>query len=332
MTLGHTLITAVLLAPVAALHAAEKVALPVTAPNAPAKPATAPLPQATRQNVAYGTDKMQVLNLWKAASDHPTPLVFHIHGGAWRGAGRMSGLGPTLLPDLLKAGISVVSIEYRFTTAAQAAGVKPPVKWPLEDAARALQFVRSKAVEWNIDRARIGLSGVSAGACSALWLAFHPDLADPKSSDPIAHESTRPWCVAVADAQTTLDPQQMKEWTPNSFYGGHAFGFTADKANSITEFQAFLQGREQILPWIAEYSPYALVSAGAPPIYLHYDAPPALGKKEKDPTHTANFGVKLQERCRSVGVDCDVVYPGAPVVKHATTQAYLIEKLTAPAK
>jgi len=29
-------------------------------------------------------------------------------------------------------------------------------------------------------------SGGSAGACSSLWLAFHPDMADPKSADPIS--------------------------------------------------------------------------------------------------------------------------------------------------
>jgi len=68
---------------------------------------------------------------------------------------------------------------------------------PLGDAARALQFVRSKAAEWNIDKTRIGATGGSAGACSSLWLAFHDDLADPKSSDPVARESTRLLCAAV---------------------------------------------------------------------------------------------------------------------------------------
>ncbi len=29
----------------------------------------------------------------------------------------------------------------------------------------------------------------AAGACSSFWLAFHPDLADPKSTDPIARET-----------------------------------------------------------------------------------------------------------------------------------------------
>ena len=117
--------------------------------------------------------------------------------------------------------------------------MKPPVEWPLHDAARALQFVRSKAAEWNIDKQRIGASGGSAGACSSLWLAFHPDMADPKSSDPVARESTRLWCAAVTGAQTTLDPQQMKEWTPNSRYGGHAFGFKGDPAKEALAVRRF---------------------------------------------------------------------------------------------
>ena len=133
-------------------------------------------------------------------------------------------------------------------------------------------------------------------------------------------------------AQTTLDPQQMKEWTPNSRYGGHAFGFSGDKEKKLSQFDGFLAGREKILPWIKEYSPYELVTADDPPIYLFYCAPPALGKEQKDPTHTANFGVKLQEKCKSVGVECELVYPGAPDVKHATVLAYLVEKLKAPGK
>jgi acetyl esterase/lipase len=212
------------------------------------------------------------------------------------------------------------------------AGVKPPVEWPLHDAARALQFVRSKAAEWDIDKARIGASGGSAGACSSLWLAFHDDMADARSSDPVARESTRLWCAAVVGAQTTLDPQQMKEWTPNSRYGGHAFGFMPDPANlrtRDTQFAEFLAARDKVLPWIKEYSPFALVTADDPPVYLYYSAPPGLGQPQKDPTHTSNFGVKLQEKCRSVGVQCELVYPGAPEVKHANVEEFLIEKLKA---
>ena len=293
------------------------------ASKAPAPP-TGPKP--TLANVAYGKHAKQVLDFYKAESDKPTPVVFYIHGGGWQNGtkDRVGGV-----KEYLAAGISVVSVEYRFIGEAKADNVVPPVKAPLHDAARALQFVRSKAAEWNIDKARIGATGGSAGACSSLWLAFHDDLADAKSSDPIARESTRLWCAAVSGAQTTLDPQQMREWTPNSRYGGHAFGFSEDKEKKVSQFDAFLAGREKILPWIAEYSPYALVTADDPPIGLFYSAPPALGKDQKDPTHTSNFGVKLQEKCKSVGVECELVYPDAPGVKHDTCQAYLIAKLKA---
>ena len=222
---------------------------------------------------------------------------------------------------LLKANISVVAINYRLMRHAQ--DVVPPVKAPLYDAARALQFVRSKAEEWNIDKTRIGAAGGSAGACSSLWLAYHDDLADLKSNDTVARESTRLWCAAVRGPQTTLDPAQMKEWTPNSRYGGHAFGKES--------FAQFLDDRENILPWIAEYSPIALVNKSAPPTCLFYGAPPAIGQDQKDPTHTANFGVKLQERCVDLGVKCEVVYPGVSGVEHETPTDYLIATLKAPA-
>ena len=294
----------------------------------PVVPPPPPGPAPTLANVAYGTHPKQVLDFWKAESSAPAPLLFFIHGGGWS-AGTKDR--PSGLKECLAAGISVVSVEYRFVGEAQAAEIKPPVRAPLMDAARALQFVRSKAGEWNLDKKRIGACGGSAGACSSLWLAFHDDLADPKSADPVARESTRLFCAAVMAAQTTLDPAQMKEWTPNSRYGGHAFGFSANAAKKTSQFDEFLAGREGILPWIREYSPYALVSADDPPIYLVYSTPPALGQDQKDPTHTSNFGVKLQEKVRSVGVDCQLVYPGAPDVRYRSATEYLIATLKAPA-
>jgi hypothetical protein len=125
----------------------------------------------------------------------------------------------------------------------------------------------------------------------------------------------------------------MKEWTPNSRYGGHAFGFMPDPKDPKTrdtQFAAFLAARDELLPEIKKYSPFAHVSADDPPIYLIYSAKPDLGKEQKDPTHTANFGVKLQERLQQVGVPCELVYPGAPEVKHAQIHEYIIENLKAP--
>jgi acetyl esterase/lipase len=290
------------------------------------KPAPAPKRAPTVANVPYGSHERQVLDFYKADSPKPTPLLFFIHGGGWV-AGDKSGVGE--LEACLKAGISVVSINYRYSWQAQLAGVMPPVQWPLEDAARALQFVRSRAQEWNIDKQRIGASGGSAGACSSLYLAFHDDMADPKSRDPIARESTRLWCAAVSGAQTSLDPKQLKEWTPNSRYGGHAFGFMDpnERKTRDTRFAEFLEKRESVLKWIKMYSPYELVSKDDPPVYLYYSSAPAIGQEQKDPTHTSNYGVKLQEHCREIGDECELVYPGAPDVKHKSIAEFLIDTL-----
>ncbi len=280
-----------------------------------ASPYPPEVPKPTYSEVPYGKHDRNVLDFWKAKSDSPSPVAFVIHGGGWKG-GSKERLPRFADPNaLLKAGISVVAINYRYVTNTE----KPPVKAPLSDAARALQFVRSKAKEWNLDKKRIGAAGGSAGACSSLWLAFHDDLADPKSKDPVARESSRLSCAAVTGAQTTLDPKQMKEWTPNSKYGAHAFG--------LRNFSEFLAKREKIMPWIKEYSPYANVTADDPAVYLIYSSPPALGKEQRDPTHTSNFGVKLQEHCKSMGIECELVYPGAPGIRHKSPTEFLISKL-----
>ena len=298
-------------------------------PTEPAKPG---LPAPTFANVSYGAHERQVLDFWRAPSESPTPLLFFIHGGGWV-RGDKSSVGGAV-QECLKAGISVVSINYRYSWQAHKAGVMPPVEWPVRDAARALQFVRSKAAEWNLDKKRVGAIGGSAGACSSLWLAFHKDLANPKSLDPVERESTRLWCAAVDGAQTSLDPLELKEWTPNSRYGGHAFGFMDpdNLATRDTRFAEFLEHRQEVLEHIKEYSPLALVSADAPPIYLKYDQAPALGQEQKDPTHTANYGVKLQEKLQSLGVECEFVHAGAPSPTRPSSVRYLLEKLKAPAK
>jgi len=303
------------------------IALAQSQPKAKAAKAAAkaaenpPVVTPTLANVPYGPHERHVLDFWRAASATPAPLVFVIHGGGWQGGEKERVNKFVNVEGLLAQGISVVAINYRFIKHAEAEGVTPPVKAPLHDAARALQFVRSKAKEWNLDQSRIGAAGGSAGACSSLWLAFHDDLADPQSNDPIARESTRLYCAAVTVAQTTLDPVQMKSWTPNSNYGGHAFG--------LGSFEQFLAARDRLQPLIAEYSPYHLVTKDDPAVYLFYNASPALGQEVKNPSHTANFGVKLQERCQSLGVACELMYPGAPSAKHATAQDYLIATLKA---
>jgi acetyl esterase/lipase len=297
------------------------------------KKAAAPQRPPTVANVPYGDHPRQVLDFYRAESDAPTPLVLYIHGGGWVN-GDKGRVGTANLEQLLKAGISVASINYRFTTQADEAGVKPPVKWPLEDAARALQFLRSKAGEWNIDKTRVGATGGSAGACSSLWLAFHDEMAKPDSPDPVARESTRLTCAAVVGAQTSLDPKQTRAWMPNMGYGGHAFGFRKPGNGRDAEFQAFYEHRDEVLPWIEEYSPIEHAGAGDPPIFLDYPnqkVPPKFGEAQADPTHSAVLGMGLREKLEGTGVEVHLTYPGHADPEFATTTDFLIARLK-PAK
>src|SRR5207244_7970174 len=250
----------------------------------------------------------------------PTPLVLYIHGGGWQN-GDKSGLDGAAIKRYLDAGISVAAINYRFVKQAVAAKVEPPVRAPLEDAARALQFVRSKASEWNLDKKRIGATGGSAGGCSSLWLAFHDDMADPGSKDPVARESTRLYCAAVNGAQTSLDPKELREWMPNYRYGAHAFG--------LPNFQSLIDNREKVLKWIKEYSPIEHVTKDDPPIGLFYggakDA--KVGASHPDPTHSPVMGMKLAEKLKEVGVEVVFSSAGQPNPHYPTAAAYLLDKL-----
>ena len=82
----------------------------------------------------------------------------------------------------------------------------------LNAALRAVQFLRYKAKEWNIDPPRIVVTGGSAGACSSLLVALHDDVANPQSNDPVERFSSRVVGASVAGAQTTLNPFVIMEY------------------------------------------------------------------------------------------------------------------------
>ena len=296
--------------------ATTAVAQPATKKKPPAKPAVPP----TAADVAYGPLERQVLDFWQAESDGPAPCVICIHGGGWRN-GDKSGYGGDV-KTYLDAGVSVVAINYRLMKQATEQEVTPPVKAPLDDAARAVQFVRSKAGEWRIDKERIGATGGSAGGCSSLWLAFHPDLADPDSPDPLARESTRLACVAVNGAQVSLDPREVRGWLPNYTYGAHAFG--------LRDLDAVETDRDRLAGWIAEFSPITHVTADDPPVGLYYRgvAGARAGEEHPDPTHSPILGRKLAEKLAAVGVETAFQATGEPNEEYPTPAAFLIGHLT----
>ena len=245
----------------------------------------------TLRDVAYGPHERNKLDFWKAESPSPTPLVFYIHGGGWGSGSKEENKGPYL--NLLNQGVSYVSINYRLARG------EDKLPCCLVDAARALQFVRSKAVEWNLDPDRIIATGGSAGGCSSLWLACHEDLADPESEDPVERESTRLLAAAVISAQTTIDPVLIKERIGDSA-ANHSMIWKSVGAESPEDV---LNHPERYRDLALECSPLTHLTHDDPPVYLSYsnDSPKPI---TRNGIHHAEFGRLFKEKADGVGVRC----------------------------
>jgi acetyl esterase/lipase len=103
----------------------------------------------------------------------PMPVIVWIHGGAWIGGNKDSGI-PLLLP-FAKRGYLGASISYRFSKEA-----KFPAQ--IEDCKCAIRFLRAKAKEFNIDPERIGVWGASAGGHLSAMLGTAGDVKELEGS------------------------------------------------------------------------------------------------------------------------------------------------------
>ena len=110
------------------------------------------------------------------------PAMVAIHGGGWQVGDR--GYYKYWGPFLARKGYALFTIEYRLGKA----GVYPAAVY---DAKAAIQFVRAKAAEFDIDPDRIGLIGDSAGGYFAAMVALAGDQFnsayrdDPNAGTPI---------------------------------------------------------------------------------------------------------------------------------------------------
>ncbi len=260
------------------------------------------------RSLHYGPHWQHTMDIYYPADrgDRSLPIILYIHGGGW-GALDKQGAAKSV-PGWTELGFAVVSFNYRFVSnAGEYPAMNPPVAAPLYDAARAIQYLRFKAEELGLDGSRIAVTGGSAGGATTCWLAMREDLADPESPDPVARQSTRVTCAFPMQAQTSLDPQQMRAWIPQITYGAHAF-FTRDEMKTrekAEQFEFFLAHRDEILPWIEEFSAYEWASADDPPMLHCYggqkDVIPALDGSNA--THHPKFGEHLHKRLKELGVE-----------------------------
>jgi acetyl esterase/lipase len=259
-----------------------------------AKRAAGPEIKPDRADLSYGPHDNNKLDLWLAKSERPTPLVVFIHGGGFVG-GDKSSASAAAIKQCLDAGVTFASINYRFRS-------EVPINTVLRDSARAIQFLRSKADEFHLDKSRVAAFGGSAGAGTSLWLAFHDDLANPKSDDPVLRESTRLVAAGSTAGQATYDILRWRDVlgsdeamrfypqaTWPAFYG----------LSSLEEVNG-PRGKELR----ADVDMLGLITSDDPPVWLGAsDRHDALENKG-DTNHSPKHSEAIKKRCDEVGVPC----------------------------
>jgi acetyl esterase len=276
----------------------------------------------TQADVSYGSHERNILDFWRAKSDRATPVLVFFHGGSFKAGDKASVLTRPVFAECLAAGISVVSANYRFSSDA-------PFPAPMHDGARAVQFVRSKAKEWNIDPARLAVSGTSAGATLALWIALHDDLADPSSPDPVVRFSTRVTCASPHSGTAGLEPTYFKQHAGVTKLGKAIFQLfgVASQAEMETPATATL---------VRDASPLLHATPDDPPLFLTYagdpsEAPFAPDSVQNAWIHYVCLGLPLKAKYDELRLECEFYFKSKPPPDRAEI-AFLKRHLLAGSK
>ena len=243
-------------------------------------------------DLAYGPDRQQVLDLHlPARTDHPAPVLVFFHGGAFVG-GDKQPCAPRLAALLTARGIAFACSNYRL-----APRVHYPV--PMLDGARAVQWLRAHAGDYNLDAKHVAVMGMSAGAGIALWIAFRPDLADPGSPDPVLRQSTSVSAVVTGNAQATYDPAEIEaKLHTRQLPKFLAELFGAASVAGLGEAR-FAQAEH-------DASPIDNMHPGEPPLLAYYAAAPTTLPPDSQPQayiHHPEQGSLLQAAAHGQGAD-----------------------------
>lgn len=142
----------------------------------------------------------------------PVPAVLIFPGGGYVGLAGYEG--EDYARFLNQHGIAGFVLRYRLGSR----GYRHPVM--LWDAARALRIIRSRAAEFKIDPARIGVMGSSAGGHLAAVLLTKYDAGKADSADPVERVSSRPDFGILCYPVITMGADSHSI-TRNSLLGSH---------------------------------------------------------------------------------------------------------------
>ncbi len=296
---------------------------------------------ATHRDIAYGPEAKHHLDLYLAESDEPTPLVVFFHGGQFI-TGEESDHGTLDIRGLLDAGISVASVDYR--TAGQM-----PFPGPFDDAARAVQFLRLQAENYNLDPDRFAGHGEEAGGNLALYLALHDDLAKPlprpnssvsleEDEDPeFPEEEREPWddplletmstrltCAVARHPIASFDPRSWKKHKL-PMNGHERLMRRYLDVNYIEPLDD-----DEVIALVEQVSPLALVSADDPELLLMSQYPDddlAENTVWTIMAHHPRQSQLIAEAMRAKGNKATVRYRGMRNDPGTTSVEFFIQKL-----
>ena len=263
--------------------------------------------RATFENEKYGSHERNNFDIWLADSELPTPLVIYIHGGGFTGGDKSKYYSSEDLVRFLDAGVSVATINYRFMNEAPYG-----ILASLNDSKRCLQYIRHNSKKYNIDKKRIACSGGSAGAGTALWLAFSDDMAATENTDPVFHESTRITCAGAFATQSTYDICKWvdiiglpKEKAPDEIREiGRAFGIKSASANDLINHKEIRNSLDFLEKMNEKSSPFFVYNKQAGGFPTNQD------ELNHHPFHAR----ALKEKAEKVGVEAIVYAPEIGIV------------------
>lgn len=149
---------------------------------------------------AFGTQPQDTPTLTVVGTDGTTSFgtaVIIAPGGGY--ATLAAGLEGRQVADWFAAhGVTAFVLTYRLTPA----GYHHPVQ--LNDARRAIRWVRAHAADYGIDPHRIGMIGFSAGGHLTAMAETQFDAGDPGAADPVERVSSRPDFAVLSYAAIDL--------------------------------------------------------------------------------------------------------------------------------
>jgi len=271
-------------------------------------------PPPTFENVKYGPYDRNVFDLWLPDSKGPTPLLVYIHGGGFVGGNKEKIRTSPNVQRALDRGVAFASIQYRLrypddgdTSDPQRTGIQ----YILRDSARAIQFMRHRAEEYGLDKPRVACYGGSAGAGTSIWLAFHDDLADADSADPVLRESSRVVAAGMLAGQFSYD---IEQWDVQfASRGGNVRATHGNRGDA--EWWKFYALDEEAYRgsegarWRADVDMWNLVTADDPPVFILTGGPDVPATSKGVYNHHPLHAQLVEERCKDCGVEVICLLP-----------------------